>query len=575
MSGLFENVARERPTAHVTQHEKSQPYKDLKMSRSEYLHRVLHLQQNPVSAKIFNELAGSLFLEPGTACACVEVYSPDLAPSDITDWDERMQYDQLNRLRSMIDVKDTLENRDEKIDFLKSHSILQSSKREGDTILSLRTTEDLKQYVAMAKRFQAFFIRQRHSYSPLTITNELFESLLLEKDVSPQFRDYVLYMGEREREVEIVPPRLRWRKVPTRSVGENCSTFECMYGLRFVELNGRGNACQPTSRWSFRQTAVYCSFRSAPEDSTWIFVTPSRLAQQRMHDYASCRHQSSEFDPFEIHLLLLDTAMVNWRHYLIDLAAETDQHAAQLLGASPDDQGPISMADCGERQALMILDDKLQNTATVIKSTIENVKAHLDCHGSVQEGAPKDEEPPRPFVIPSFMEQLHELHMLTVRVDALRTRLQGITSLVSSFLELNNGFALQSLAKESRKENEEMRKLSQRMHGLTEKGTQDAAAVKVLTILTLIYLPATVVSNFFSTSFVNLQTSAGKPNHVVVSGDWWIFVAASLPLTLLTLYTWWVWTRIKAYNSYPFWWIGQRASTASKINSAIQPGEKV
>lgn len=32
------------------------------------------------------------------------------------------------------------------------------------------------------------------------------------------------------------------------------------------------------------------------------------------------------------------------------------------------------------------------------------------------------------------------------------------------------------------------------MRELTEKGTKDAAAVKVLTIITLIYLPATVVS---------------------------------------------------------------------------------
>ena len=551
-------------------YEQGLPSVNLKMSRSEYLQRVLHREQNPVSAKVFNELAGSIFLEPDTVCSCIEVYSPDPAFNDITDWDDCMQDDRLHRSRSVIN-----ERREIQGDFLQPQSITQSSKGQADTLLSLRTTEDLKQYVAVAGGFQAFFIRQRHSYSSLTVTKELFESLLLEKSVSPQFRDYVLYMGERDREVETVPPKLRWRVSTTCSVRERRSTFECMYGLRFVELNGRGNAFQPTSRWSFRQTAVYCSFFSAPEDSTWIFVTPSRLAQQRIDGYASCRYANSKFNPFEIHLLLLDTAMANWRHYLIDLAAETDQHAAQLLGASPDDQGPIGMADCGERQALMILDDKLQNAAIAIKSTIENVKAHLDCHGSVREGAPKDEERTGCFVIPGFMEQLRELDMLTLRVDALRARLQGITSLVSSFLELNNGFALQSLAKESRKENEEMRKLSERMHGLTEKATQDAAAVKVLTILTLIYLPATVVSNFFSTSFVNLQTTPGKSNHVVISSDWWIFVAASVPLTLFTFYTWWVWTRIKAYNRYPFWWRGRRGRSASTTTSATQAAEKV
>ncbi len=56
----------------------------------------------------------------------------------------------------------------------------------------------------------------------------------------------------------------------------------------------------------------------------------------------------------------------------------------------------------------------------------------------------------------------------------------------SSILDLGNGQSLKQLAEETRKENVTMRKL-------TEKSTQDAAAVKVLTIITLIYLPTTVV----------------------------------------------------------------------------------
>ena len=58
---------------------------------------------------------------------------------------------------------------------------------------------------------------------------------------------------------------------------------------------------------------------------------------------------------------------------------------------------------------------------------------------------------------------------------------------LSNLLDLGNGYSLKQLAEEARKENLTMRKL-------TEKSTRDAAAVKVLTIITLIYLPATVVS---------------------------------------------------------------------------------
>ena len=57
---------------------------------------------------------------------------------------------------------------------------------------------------------------------------------------------------------------------------------------------------------------------------------------------------------------------------------------------------------------------------------------------------------------------------------------------LSSLLDLGNGNSLKELAEEARQENTTMRKL-------TEKSTRDAAAVKVLTMITLIYLPVTVV----------------------------------------------------------------------------------
>jgi hypothetical protein len=54
-------------------------------------------------------------------------------------------------------------------------------------------------------------------------------------------------------------------------------------------------------------------------------------------------------------------------------------------------------------------------------------------------------------------------------------------------LDHENAESLRVLAQESHKENSVMRML-------TEKGTNDAAAVKIITLITIIYLPTTVVS---------------------------------------------------------------------------------
>jgi Mg2+ and Co2+ transporter CorA len=511
-----------------------------------------------------------LFLDSGDGNAFVEVISPGPGIADVENSDNALRARQYPSYDTHTPGKST------HCQFDGSCSILDISflpERRTSHVVRVQEIQELKHYVAKTNCVQFFFIHQRNSYSPLAITHELFETLLYEKRVPPSFKDYILYMGEREREVEIAPPTLRRTPPGSPTLDGDVHALECMYGLRFIDLNGRGNLHQPTSRWSLRQTAVYCRPRPSTNEGTWILVTPSSLAKHRLTELFNDQARNSPSNPFTIHVLLLENAIANWRPYLVDLAAETDQHAAQLLGASRDDEGPISMADCGERQELMLLDEKLLNAELVIKATTSTVKYLLKFYEStlklkVEQQAVNDDS-----ITFAFVNQLQELDLNSMRVEALRARLQGITNSVSSFLDLNSGFALQNLARESRKENEEMRHLSERMHELTKKSTQDAAAVKVLTIVTLIYLPATVVSNFFSTSFVDSHTTPGGSSHIVVSNEWWIFVAAAVPLTLLTLYIWYVWMRIQAYGKYPCWW--QRGRNALRSGLGRLPEEKV
>jgi len=62
-----------------------------------------------------------------------------------------------------------------------------------------------------------------------------------------------------------------------------------------------------------------------------------------------------------------------------------------------------------------------------------------------------------------------------------------LTAEVSNILDLSNGDALKLLAVETKVENA-------RTALMTRKAVEDAATVKVLTIITLVYLPLTVVT---------------------------------------------------------------------------------
>jgi len=113
-------------------------------------------------------------------------------------------------------------------------------------LIALGSVEDVRNHVENAGMFTAFFIRQRHSYSPLLVTSSLFAYLVQTQNFSPQLNDYLIYLGEKEREIEKTPSRYRVRSLRMTSQDITDGGYVCMYGLRFVELSGRGSLEEPS-----------------------------------------------------------------------------------------------------------------------------------------------------------------------------------------------------------------------------------------------------------------------------------------------------------------------------------------
>jgi hypothetical protein len=502
------------------------------VAMSRQLCETLFAVQDPLSKNQSREAQESLFLEPGELYARVDAYAADVLQSQVGSraFDISSAGTQDSHIQADNGIQD---------DFRLCE------------IVPLKTREQLLEYQKRTKRFRAFFIRQRISYGPLLITLDLFHELLIQENISPQLQDYLIFYGKRVREVEIAPPVLKFRSLLGGGNGSHNLDHECIYALRFFELNGRGSVEEPTTQWSLRQSAIYCRSRPSVEETIWLFTTISPTLQRRLDAYITGSHGPDLANSFEIHLIILQTAISNWRFFLIALSAEIDEEAAQIAGTSFDNGGPVNLFDSNRRQHLVHLEQIVSTAVLVARATSDTVEAlshhhklmQVDCSGSTAAD----------IVAAGLHEQSRILSLTILSLDTMRSKLQSSTTLLSSLLDQSSGHALETLGQESRKENVEMRALSERMHKLTEKATQDAAAVKVLTIMTLIYLPATVVSNFFSTSFVGTNSSPGGAVHISVLSDWWIFAVVSLPLTAVTLYIWWIWTRIKTHEEYPWW----------------------
>ncbi|KAL9119693.1 MAG: hypothetical protein Q9187_003752 [Circinaria calcarea] len=295
------------------------------------------------------------------------------------------------------------------------------------------------------------------------------------------------------------------------------------------------------------------------QSSTWVLIAASTSAQLHLDRYIKSSDSLATLNPFEIHLIILDTALANWRPYIVDLSEKITEQSDRILVASIDERSVVNSLDSEKRQELKDFQDQVVSIIVVLDSTLDTIASMIEKHrqfcrdfdGPLKDLTDIELEP----IQLALREKQQEAHLSKKKVEALHTKIQGTISLLSDILSLGSGYSLQRLAEEARKDNVAMR-------GLTEKSTQDAAAVKVLTVITLVYLPATV--NFFSTQFVKQQTE-GQLTKVVVLSNAWLFAAISVPLTAGTLFTWWLLVRFQAGQMLPITWKECARKVISKV----------
>ncbi|KAF3479621.1 uncharacterized protein GIQ15_06597 [Arthroderma uncinatum] len=84
---------------------------------------------------------------------------------------------------------------------------------------------------------------------------------------------------------------------------------------------------------------------------------------------------------------------------------------------------------------------------------------------------------------------------------------------------------------------------------MAEEAMKESASMSTIAIMTMVFLPGTFVAGFLGTNLVGGPGqsdggSAGGKNgstNILLSSQWWIYPAATIPLTLLTFLLWYLW----------------------------------
>ncbi|KAH8791050.1 hypothetical protein BGZ57DRAFT_875105 [Hyaloscypha finlandica] len=76
---------------------------------------------------------------------------------------------------------------------------------------------------------------------------------------------------------------------------------------------------------------------------------------------------------------------------------------------------------------------------------------------------------------------------------------------------------------------------------IAEAVQQDSRTMKTIALLTLIFLPGTLVASIFSTGVIDLRANGDGIDAKVVAHRWWMFAVTTFLLTLIVITVWFLW----------------------------------
>ncbi|KAH8890572.1 hypothetical protein GQ53DRAFT_650201 [Thozetella sp. PMI_491] len=360
-------------------------------------------------------------------------------------------------------------------------------------------------------------IHSDRTISPLRITSELASTIFKEYEVRSEFLQVLLSFGDEPHHSEASSSK-------HLHVLTDDGQYVLLYKLNFVEENLRGGQ----DPWSFRQVGMYHHHKSNFDLFIVIHCTKSTAFYSRLASLTSANEDTPgpsgtllrtlRQRPESLHSLLLSCYYGNWRLHL------------RYLGQMFDEINDKAMVDNADRliQASYPVVQSLRNINDFIHFANACCRNNIAVLDNLAECASFSDS--MQLRMRAGGQSLRE-HLESS--SALQDRIENLIELVGYTLTLHNQLETSKLDKE-------IRDMTQKLQDLTQTTVDDSSIVRLITIVSAIYLPGTFVGGIFGMNFFVFDTEARK---IVISHDFWIFILVWLGLSALTgsafLATWW------------------------------------
>ncbi|CAO2648501.1 Nn.00g077680.m01.CDS01 [Neocucurbitaria sp. VM-36] len=211
-----------------------------------------------------------------------------------------------------------------------------------------------------------------------------------------------------------------------------------------------------------------------------------------------------------------------------------------LLGG--DNQGSQGNFTFGNLQGVQHIEEKAQEALLALKlntEVLDELKKHYR-HVTEHHDFPNELRRDCEAEIARFDSCIRsvekDLFMLQSRTETLLQLLGNRKNLLNGILQYRSAQASEFLAREAQTSAASMESMTAGMHEIARKTKQETVSMRVITSVTLFFLPATFIATFMSTDILKYQD--GKQNFQLKGLHMYLSIA--LPLTLLTFLAWYL-----------------------------------
>ncbi|KAK3203067.1 hypothetical protein GRF29_112g123521 [Pseudopithomyces chartarum] len=203
------------------------------------------------------------------------------------------------------------------------------------------------------------------------------------------------------------------------------------------------------------------------------------------------------------------------------------------------DQPPETL-DFSDLQKVQFVEEKTQDVSLHLKFNMEVLQELREYYQDVvnQEGFPVELKENCRDDLSKFNKRVlgltKEMRMLRARTDNLLELTSNRKQLVKGILEYKSIQANEYFAKKSQQSADNMEIMTRKMRVTAEKTERETVSMRVITSVTLFFLPATFLASFMSTDILSFETGSQE----LRMKGLWLYLELALPATALTFIVW-------------------------------------